>query len=470
MQIGNVMNRFRPILLAVLLPAVAHAAPAGMMNLRVTGTEEQRRAVETLTDAGMELLAVTLHESAQPSSRVISIRFSPTPAPVADTPLAVELAENPSLYETTHRLMQALLLRRALDLRPEDTLLPPGNTGWLAAALTNRLLHNGLQARLNPVPDVTLFPPDGKMPVTKALVDNPLPPEQSALYILYARRCDALLAVLETKQGRDEARIRRIFELQALGQQAADAIQICMLDQFDVTDSFQSWVQHAADEYLRRLPHHLTCEEIQARLGTLPFPVEPPPVPAASSTAAAAEPLTDAVTFVIGPGRRDIPYHPQTTSPEPQPTPSASPPQATSAPPESETVQAKTVTPEDRSAIVRKLYDALLELYRDAPILLQPAIQAYILGVDAMKSSNQKRALQLFAKARLEFATCAIRQQQLNTYLNALDDENHEDALLRRQMRALASESRDRQRALVPDIHAFLDRQEAAQAAGIPAE
>ena len=466
------MNRFLPILLAVLLPAAAHAIPVGMMNIRVTGTKEQQQAVETLVDAGMELLAATLHESAQPATRTISVRFSPTPVRVPDTPLAVELSENPALYETMHRLMQALLVRRTLELRPDDALLPPGNTNWLAAALTNRLLQNGLQTRLNPVPDITLFPPDGKMPLTKALVDHPVPPEQSALYILYARRCDALLAVLEAKQARDEARIRRIFELQALGRQAADAIQICMLDQFDVTDSFQSWIQHSAEAYLQRLPHHLTCEEVQMRLAALPFPVEPlPPVRKESVKSTAAEPLDGATTFVIGPGRRDIPYHPQTAAPpEPQPPPPVTIPSAKPTPPEYETPPAKPNMPEENAVIVRKLYDTLLELYRDAPILVQPAIQAYIVGVDAMKAGNQKQALHLFAKARIELATCAIRQQQLSAYLNNLDNETPGEAILRRQILFLAHESRNRQRALAPDIHEFLDRQEAAQAAGIPAE
>ena len=465
------MNRFLPILLVLLLPAAAHAIPAGMMKIRVTGTDEQRQAVETLTDAGMELLAATLRESAQPTTRTISVRFSRLPAPVPETPLAVELPENPSLYETTHRLLQALLLRRALEIQPEDALLPPGDTGWLAAALTNRLLQNGLQARRNPLPDSTLFPPDGKMPAVKVLVNHPITPAQSALYLLYARRCDALLAVLEAKQAQGETRIRRIFALQARGRKAAEAIQICMLDQFEVNDNLQSWLQHAAEAYLQRLPHRLTCEEVQIRLAALPFPTSPlPPGQTESTTPRPPEPPDGSATMVIGPGRRDIPYHPQSAIPEETKTPPVTTPPGTPPPPPGETAQSKSTTPEDHQAVIRKLHDSLQQLHRDAPFLLQPAIQAYLLSADALGAGNPKRAQQLLVKARAEFGAAAARQQQLVTRLNELGEENLADELLRRQILSLARDSRNHQRALAPDIHEFLDREEAALAAGGPVE
>jgi hypothetical protein len=163
--------RLTSAILALFLSAVAVCpAAATAQNVAVAGSDGQRRDVEAIADAGAKLIAATFRERPPPPRRTIWVRFpaSVKTATVSGTPpeLVVDLEDDPPLTLAVHKIMRAMLYRRALEL--QSIPAPIGSLDWLAAALTHRLLQNSP----GPMDAPAVFPP-GELPTLAGLAANP---------------------------------------------------------------------------------------------------------------------------------------------------------------------------------------------------------------------------------------------------------------------------------------------------------
>ncbi len=440
------MNRLAAILMTFLLALPLRAAPPSPQKVAVAGDEQQRKSVEAVVAAGAQLIGTAFREPLTPPVATITVRFRPAdktaPPPaaaLAPSPLDLEFPDNPPVMTATHRLLGRLLERRALEIQTAAD--KAGSLEWLAAALTHRLWEGGAA---HAVPATF---PGGGVPDLKGLLENPVPPDDPLLYPLYARSCDALLAVLESQQTAGESRILRIFELEAAGRAPSEAIRIVMLDHFAAKEQLQEWFRRSADQFKAgRPPAKLTLGGIQERIAVLDTALQASETPV-SAPAPAGAPLT----AVVGPGRQDVPFLP-------------------AAPESGRTAEAAVPAAPGMDAICG-FYNTLVALRSSAPILLHAPLQEYVLAVDALRDGNRSRMRRLSAKARSEFADAVRRQQEITALLDGLEQETglvvagselHQLAL------EIARESRLRRRALAPELNDWLDKLEQESAAVTP--
>lgn len=431
--------RLHSAILSLLLSALAASQAVAAPDVAVAGSKEQRRDVESIAEAGARIIAATLRERPAPTKTSILVRFpgqaTANPGRGLPAALVVDLDEDPPLALAVHKILRAMLHRRALEMQGIPG--PVGNLDWLAAALTHRLLQNfpGLMAT------PAVFPP-GEPPSLAGLAANPVPPEQELFHALYARWCDAALAVLEAQQAPDERRIGRIFELEAAGREPADAIQNAMLDRFAARETLQDWFRRTVAASPKPTVRRLTADEVQARVAALEttalaaVPADTTPCPAGGDNAPVAP--------VIGPGRSDVPQTPRPAAEKNSP--------------------ANAAAPRANDEMLLGLYNGFLGLYVDAPVLVHPAIRLYIDGVNELRAGNAARMRRAFADARKTFDALLQKQRQVEGCLDAIEKKtaSPDEDLLTPCLVKLSLDNRLRHQRLAPDLHAWLDRLENA--------
>jgi len=381
------------------------------LKLAVVGSPDETALARDVVEEANGWLDRLLRSSASPG-RTITVRFGDH-LPAAAEPLTLHLAHDAPLPVVAHSLTQALLVRRTLDLQGVAPA-PTGSLDWLAAAITSRVLSKPAAAgpwRSDTARLVT--PLRSRYPLIAKLLRNPVPADLRLPYTLYSRYCDLLLSVIEARDSDTEIRLQHIFELETAGRDPEAAIRLVMADRFTPEDDFQTWFVREASRLARRARRTLTADETARRLLELQV------ISAVSAEKGAV-------------GLRQITL---------------------------DQLADNLAVYEARHTDVSGLYRNLFNLMRDAPPLLQPPLQFYLQAVEALAADHPRTFRRCLERGREAFPAALEKQKKLDAYLDGLErntSRSSEDEITAVFL-PLIQESRQRHRALVPELQAFLD-------------
>lgn len=307
--------------------------------------------------------------------RPLTIRFrsaaAARQAPPTD-PLMLDFAAEDPIEVVTHELLSALLSRQ---VTAPDAARPPRlpATGWLAAALTNRVLFGQRERYGRVVPD---FEPArfafqrGAYPDLQRLLESPVPPEHSIPYRLYALHCDLLaLCVCEST---DLEALSRLLTLDASGRAPAEAMAFVLAESLAGGATLQSWYQRTAEDVSRRGRRPSDTESVAMRFETL------------------------ASVPVVAPGEHDFRGQRQPL----------------------EEIPGNLAALADDAEARHRLLREFFELVKDAPMLLQQPLAQYADACQSLGSSRQRSVRNAMRKARQGVEAALARQRLLDAWLD----------------------------------------------------
>ncbi len=296
-------------------------------------------------------------------------RSTTTPA---TNPFVLDFAAEAPIEVVTHELLSALLRRQVTDpgaARPPR--LPA--TGWLAAALTNRVLFGQRERYGRVVPD---FEPArfafqrGAYPDIERLLESPVSPGQTIPYRLYALHCDLLaLCVCEST---DLEALSRLVALDASGRAPAEALAFVLAESLAPGEALQSWYQRTAEDVSRRGRRPSDTESVAMRFETL------------------------ASVPVVAPGEHDFRGQRQPL----------------------EEVPGSLAGLADDAEARHRLLREFFELVKDAPMLLQQPLAQYADACQDLGSSRQRSVRSAMRKARAGVEAALARQRLLDAWLD----------------------------------------------------
>ena len=405
--------RFSLLVAFALCVSAGVAAPLAGSGLRlsVDASPEERDAVQNVAALCQARIVGLFRDDPEPSQPIV-IRIAanlPTPA----DPLTLHFDPLASLPVLTHRLTGALLLRRAREM-PAGEQASSASLDWLSAAVTFRVL-NGLGIPLFGAPGAWLPAPGAgaNLPRVKKILGNSIPPDLAMPYALYARYCNVYLTVLERADRPDEALMHRVFELVVAGRSAITALQFGVSNLLNSDETVDQWFERELLRQSRTRQRHASVEQITARLQEL-------------------ETLPMVGTSELGAfGVKRV---------------------------SSEEILAKGKDYKlDREGLGR-LYRALFDIFRDAPVLLQPSINLRMQAVEALMAGRQRAFRHLYGEARKEYDQATVRQRQLEEVLDKLESESTEkDRALSFALQPLVEASSLQRRNLDPELQQYLD-------------
>ncbi len=343
---------------------------------------------------------------------IVADNTEPTPG---DDALTVRFDPQQTAAEAVHDLTTAFVARRAQALRHEGD---PAATGveWLVAGLVYGLVYCprlGVNLPLVDYQPARALFARRQFPDVTALMQEPPPADAGPAYRLYALHCNLLMAAIAREsEGRD--RLRRLFSLQARGREAVAAASFVLNDVFRAGEDVQQWYEGAAQSVSRR--------------GRRPMKV-------AAVTRAVAELVTVPVLTpaTVGAGPTALPI---------------------------EDVPQRVETLRDDPKALNDLQHRLFELGKDAPHLLQPAIQRFLAGIEALQIGRMFTFRRTMRRARRELGEAVLKQQALEELLDSYEGDTATVEQRFPLFLEVAERNRQRQRLLDPELHRLLDELE----------
>ncbi len=386
------------------------------LNLSVTGTSAvMRESAADIARLSQNLLDALLrnHDARPPGANLLVLADGGEPDPARTDPTVV-LRRNMTPEILVHTLCRAVIQRAMTPMLPRGEFDVPSTHEWLAAAMTRRILA---KLRGDTTSLGLLLPAsaaDGRIPDLGNLADHPVPPEAYLAYLLYARYADLLLSLIERADTGKDGCLRRILEFQAAGRAPSQAVRLALGDRPENGQSLPAWEAQETVRLIRRHHRPRSSQEIRERLNEI-----------TSVTLAAP-----GRTGVVGWGR--VPFE-----------------QA------SETAGTAELAPQ---AVANRLRQ-LNELWRGAPLLLQPSLHRFSAGLQAAAAARDPRPLQQDWKlARAQFDEAAARQDRLEDFLEGLEKETGRSPALQAEvLLPLAAAGVERRRALFPELALWLD-------------
>jgi len=305
----------------------------------------------------------------------LTVRFGAaarSPATPAANPFVLDFAAEAPIEVVTHELLSALLRRQVTDPAAARPPRLPA-TGWLAAALTNRVLFGQRERYGRVMPD---FEPArfafqrGAYPDIQRLLESPVPPEQTIPYRLYALHCD-LLALCVCASTDLEA-LSRLLALDASGRAPVEALAFVLAGSLAGGETLQSWYQRSAEDVSRRGRRPSDTESVAMRFEAL------------------------ASVPVVAPGEHDFRGRRQPLEEVPG------------------SLAALADDAEARHRLLREFF----ELVKDAPMLLQQPLAQYADACQALGTSRQRSVRSAMRKARAGVDAALARQRLLDAWLD----------------------------------------------------
>ena len=393
----------------------AGAAEGGVLaeaRVRVTcKSEPTTKAWQRFASACVADVDEFVGRAGEPT-KLLRIRFGDAGAGEASSePLSLSFGPEDSMEVVTHGLVRALLQRRFMA--PQDAnppLLPSAE--WLAAALTNRVLFGNRERYGRFMPD---YEPArfafqrGVFPEVQRLIQDPVPPEATVLYRLYALHCDLLALCLLESAGADAA--QRLLQLDARGRPPLEALSFVLQDAMAAGETVQSWYTRTVTD--------------RSRLGRR-----------YSDTDSTAERFDALVTVAVAvPADLDSRGNRM---------------------PLEEVPEKLAALAQDKEAVGRLQHD-MFELLKDAPLLLQAPMSLYCDACNELASGRQRPARNGMRKARKQFDEALVRQRRVDAYL---DDEERRYVPAERRFALpldVVGRTARADRSLAPELQRYLD-------------
>jgi len=351
--------------------------------------------------------------TAEPT-RWLRIRVGQAPAAgeARPEPFTLMVAPGAGLEEVTQRLIRLLLQRQFTPAGDANPPLMP-SSGWLSAALANRILFGNRERHGHFLPD---YEPAryafqrGAFPDVERLMTHPVPPEQAVLYRLYAMHADLLALCLNETAGADA--VGQLLALDARGRQPMEAMEFLAQGALRPGETLQTWYCRTATEASRR--------------GRRP-----------SGTVSTAERFTTLTSVpMVAPGDHDYRGNQQPL----------------------EDVPGKLEALQRDPAALAELQRQLFELIKDAPVLVQLPVSRYAEACREAAAESQRAARNALRKARRDVEAALDRQNRLVEYLDAQERRyvpaERRLALPLEVVQRYARSNHD----LVPDLGRYLDR------------
>ena len=399
------------VTMIVVLPAGAVTVPAAKINLIVDGPEKE---ATILADTAQQLetwLTVMLRDKPAVDRRIM-VRIGTDLPPPTDQ-LGLNLSPESTTWNAVQELALRLVTRRAMALQ-EDGAGPLGALDWLAAAASYRIVNMNFKPELiraNPSLALSMLSGASPFPV-KTVLENPLPATFEVPFLLYARYCHLLTAVVELSGNAKDNRLRRVLELEAAGRPPLAAMELTMGDDFHSGEDLQAWFErklghlnwlnqesHSADDIARRLPE----------LETLPE-VKPGPDGAFGCTMVNMDEIS----------RETREYQ------------------------------------LDQNGLANRIKDFTL-LHKQAPPLLRPALAKYIEALTDLSKGKNRKFQKLFKEAREEFGAARERQRKISEFLDTLENRQPQLPRSLEPFMTVLDENYRRQRELAPALQEYLD-------------
>ncbi len=261
---------------------------------------------------------------------------------------------------------------------------------------------------------IRTFPisPGGRLPDLNRIIANPIPPDAGIAYTLFARYCELVIGLLQAGDAGGSDRLNRIFALQATGKAPAAALEMVAGDLQKPGETVQDWLEREYAQQARQKHLYADTDALAARLRELE---SLPMVGTGEKGTFGVARITLDQLVANGHGYK--------------------------------------FSAGDYAA----LYRSYFTLSRDAPPLLQPAIQEYILALEALRAGKTRPFRQHFQKGRETFATGVAKQKALTEYLDELERNTSRPAsTLRTILGPLIDQSRERRDALDPPLREYL--------------
>lgn len=323
------------------------------------------------------------------------------------------LVPGESIHSSVHRTVRVLLARRAVrfgsNLGPRSRALD-----WMAAALTNRILHT--------CRDLSLSRPDfgvpraaflrGRFPDVEDLLGYSVAPESLLAYRLYAVHCQLLTKMINgIPSGTGQSCLMRVLELQAHGHPPSEAVKMVLREFSEADHDLQDWYERNALLASTGGDRPCSVDEIAERLRELES------------------------IRVVHPGRSGLTAERIDFDELP------------------EWLESYNL---DKAAARRKERQ-LYQLMKDAPFLLRDPILDYVAAFQILARGKDRQFFSELREARENFKSACVRQKKVAAYLEYV--ESRETPLERKYALYLYAfrRSESDRRALDSDLYQYLD-------------
>ena len=271
--------------------------------------------------------------------------------------------------------VRGLLWRRQLAVAaPADRAARPASVpDWLVAGLVHQTMLDEDAPAARPWTSFRHFLAAGRPVLLRALLDQPVAPSEGAMYRLYAEECAGVLRLL---RGRPAEQRARLLAAPRADESPAAAGFAVLRGRDETDEDVQRWFDLGLRQLVFRLDQPGSYAQTRERFDQL-------------------QSVTLLVSDVGGrPATRRVPLD--------------------QVPAELRNYQYGKVATD---AVVRDL----LQLAQDSPVLLRPAIAAYVEAVRWLPAGQLEKFRQRALAARTAFDRASARGARISTYLDGLE-------------------------------------------------